>query len=893
MNSLKELRKKCEKIHSTIFATLLILSILLQTVSAQSGGNTQCNDCPVRDRENGILVGQTKLFDEKSFRTMLQGLEENLSSLRLINQQTLIDNYGRLQGGRLSTSSFGVNVTGLPVPGIATTANTGETTTSNTVTTDSATPSTVTTLGTVSPNTVQQVITSQPATPSVPTAPAQTSTFTAPQIGVSSQDLLSEQISLQYQIMDLRLLLERSLTDRILTETNGNSVTFVQRNSAIVGFQVSIDPPKNYRDAVAEVEIVVDSETDAKGVERPVANAPNQQPGQAPPQNANSNSGALTNNEKSQKSDQTKNLGKKPPSVVMLLPRDKSYNVAAATKDAKSIGLGAVLQVINVGVNAGKTNEALYIVGDTDTVAFERKKLRTKIESLNNINPTATAFGWQFRPVLGQETVKSGMRQVYALLALPDGGWSYKSKVKVYTRWRRYDAKNKIVKDVIPNSESFSDLNDLDVNIGAADILKPGISSLEWQDIGEGRILVNAKGYNYLDGISILAGNKMVSSPADGLNVQGDRSFVWLLPSQTAGQINNPFLIGRYGDPTEFMYSYPNERNFAGWGIRISDVSAKPINAQMSKVRISLKPRTRNFQNDQDTPQPTIFNYSYNDAGVQMAKAEEIRPIVLVGGKAFGFSDSPLIKESSNQKDTLIYSFLAPTQLLKDAQKLKVKELFRDKGYSDEMNISWVGAFSPTQVTTLFSNSTKASLAISGGSFDKCKVINVAIGENGFFQYTPPPAMFGDATKPCTGTAPAPPATSVETLNLRSSSMITLNANQEDLKGAKQLIVFQEGDDPVAIALSAPPEVPDPMIEKQDKVNVGNVGTIKLFGSNLSSIEDITFEGKSLTPKLLEEPNNSLQINLNSTIVSVPGYKQLNLVLKNGKSKTFILVVEK
>jgi hypothetical protein len=76
-------------------------------------------------------------------------------------------------------------------------------------------------------------------------------------------------------------------------------------------------------------------------------------------------------------------------SLVSLLPRDKTYNVASVTKDSKAIDMGAVVQFIGVGASASKTQESVYLVKDTDTVALERS---------SQIN--SAKFAWQFSPGL-------------------------------------------------------------------------------------------------------------------------------------------------------------------------------------------------------------------------------------------------------------------------------------------------------------------------------------------------------------------------------------------------------------------------------------------------------------------------------------------------------------
>jgi hypothetical protein len=847
--------------------------------------------CPRPDLENGILVGQTKLYDERSFRTMLQTLEENLSGLRLLNQAALVGGAGRIQGARLNTSSFGLTVSTPPIPGVTTTLNTGATTTSNVVTTESATPSTVTTSNVVSPDTTQQVITAAAITPAPAAAPAQTSGFTYPDPGVSSQDLLAEQMALQYQVMDLRLLLERSLTDRVgmSAPRAGQNVTYWQRDSAIAGFQISLDPGKQYEGAVAEIEIVVDAQSKpgiqadpAREPEQPRQQAsPGQQPGpsQTPPTPTPTPT-------------PTPSPKAEPPSLVMLLPRDKTYNVAAATKDAKSIGVGALLQVVNVGVSGGKTSETLYIVGDTDTVAFERRAPRS--DGGIKVPGSAVTFGWQFRPVLGRKSVAPGLRQVYALLALPradSGNVTFNGTVRAYTRWRRFDAKTKTVKEVIRGSESYRDLDHLTVTYRADNMLSPLVSSLDWEDVGNGQVIVRAGGRNYLDGIKVLAGNKLVGTAEDGLSVQGDSNFVLLMSAQSLAQ-RDPLLIGRYGDPKP-LRSYlppgvgtclpapsPDAKTCPpGMGLRIVSAEATPINAQNSKVVLTLK--ARNAGAAGSLAEPVAFYHYNTDANNEHSYVKkELRPVVTVGGKVFGLSDAPLVSESAEAGQKK-YSFVAPTQLLRDARKLTVRELLHVDSYTDEAVIDLKGSFRPSLVSVMYANGDKTQLAIMGGKFDPCKKITVLLG---------PGTPFERPATTCAAGAAPPAADTKGDLRLIGPELLTLSAEQSSLKGAKQLIVMQDGAEPVVLALSAPPDVPEPVVDKQESLPQGHVKTIKLTGSNFGSVADATFEGKTLSPKASED-GKTLELTVTSELTATAGDKQVNLVLKNGKVKPHTLQV--
>src|SRR5262249_32786970 len=134
-------------------------------------------------------------------------------------------------------------------------------------------------------------------------------------------------------------------------------------------------------------------------------------------------------------------------SIVNLLPAEKSYNVAKITSKQKAFGAGAVIEPVSFGVSTGKAKDRLYLAKDTDTLAMQyspylplsrpipqilgdtlkstRKVIRpNELGSCQDQFPdapegNAVVFGWQFRPVLGEDYVKGGQRQVFAQLSFP------------------------------------------------------------------------------------------------------------------------------------------------------------------------------------------------------------------------------------------------------------------------------------------------------------------------------------------------------------------------------------------------------------------------------------------------------------------------------------------
>ena len=183
------------------------------------------------------------------------------------------------------------------------------------------------------------------------------------------------------------------------------------------------------------------------------------------------------------------------PSLLAILPREKTYTVASITDRSVSLGGGIVTSVASVGASWFWGHKTYYLVQQQDTLALQRSSSADQL-----------AFAWQFRPVLGQKTVQSGMKQTFAQVAFsipaaPDirGCLGF---AQTKTRWRHYDAKNGIVGEVIVESQLspqfplyYYDLTPSAHNVGMEDP-GPGTSRSRWSATAGTRVRL---GNNYLD----------------------------------------------------------------------------------------------------------------------------------------------------------------------------------------------------------------------------------------------------------------------------------------------------------------------------------------------------------------------------------------------------------
>ena len=475
-----------------LVSALLIASLFFPIVCAQGQSKKkpspqQLQDAAkIEDRTgNGIFVDSPKVYDDSSLQMMLNSARARLATIQAIDQTGLLSRIGSVTGASLNQSSLGVTVTGPPIPQSVVTANAP---TGNTVVSSANGGSTVTTTNLPA----QGTITTNPQqSPSVPTPPANGGVTLPTSYSVSALDALSEQMQLTYEIANLQLLLEGSLNDRYV-----KNMRYVKPRTTL-GFPITISSLAPYKNAIAVVEVEV------------------------------------TNADR--------NLEPKDrPAVTALLPREKTYNVAALTDHMTSIGGGLVTQVINGGFSFLRGRKSYYIVQDQDTLA-----------NLIAPDPTAvnaTAFSWQFRPVLGQSFVRPGMKQTFVQLSAPlEAAANCFGRIKVKTYWRRIDRKTGVLKEVIP--ESISDASYVEPEIPIYD-LTPLVQEVNYDDIGNGQIRVSVDG-NFLGGTYIRVGSNSYREGSPGFTSELTRIQFVTSAADVAKQ--KAYIVSRDGSETEII----------------------------------------------------------------------------------------------------------------------------------------------------------------------------------------------------------------------------------------------------------------------------------------------------------------------------------------------------
>jgi hypothetical protein len=577
---------------------------------------TELND--EETKGNGIEVGAPKVYDDASLRMMLDATRAKLATMSGLDQGSLIANLGSISGATINQTQFGFQVTGPGSPA-ATTTNTGAT---NSTTTNDALPAGNTTVPgtvTVTTNPTQSTVTTSatpPASPAVPPGIA----FTPPaSVSPSSLDVLNEQMQLSYEMTNLQLLLEGALSDRFVTNQR-----FIKPRVTL-GFPISLRAPAQFKDAVAVVEVEV--KTSPLNFSAPSV--------------------------------------PEPPAITALLPQEKTYNVAAMTDHMTSIGGGALIGTVGVAASYLAGHKTLYLVQDQDTVAMQRPPSADK---------NSTSFLWEFRPVLGQHYVRGGMKQTFVQLSLPiRSNVDCYGTVRIRTYWRRFDQKNGIDGSVISESVLISKRT---FPLSRYD-LAPSVGSVEYEDLGDGTVLVTVKG-DPDAGTYLLAGSyiQLGATRYDaGKNLVVEDTDAKFIAPMAALAKWNARIVARNGAGTDILNPLVQ-----------TPLRALQQTACIGEAKPEVPCPAPPPQTDQGGVAPTLPSVTIKRVSVvpldetntilsvvvetNMTQNQE-KLLLVIGGKVFGLRDAPVQRQPGNG-GSIILGVTVPTSLLISNPQVRV-----------------------------------------------------------------------------------------------------------------------------------------------------------------------------------------------------------------------------
>lgn len=626
---------------------------------------------------NGIFVGSPKIFDTFALKQKLATTASQLAAINPFSQAQITAQYGTLQGIVRDTSYLAAQVTTSPTPSIVTT--TTAPTASNQITQNQANqpvttvvatcpagyyptiitgstavscaPETNPTAGSVTgtqttttqnPATNQSVLTLtgptaqvQTTIPSlsgtVPTAPTPNPLTPPSNVGVSAADMLDEQTRLSAQLATLQMLLQGAVSDQLLLS---HQRAYGVRAQTTVGFPISVETPRVYHGAVAEVRVLVLPHAD-QSTSQPIT-------------------------------------------IVNLLPSEKTYNVAKVTSDNKAFGAGVAMQLVSFGLTTGKSKDRMYLAKDTDTVALqyppaghspaedfsddsECADLPTRVKNHYagyDFN-SAVMFGWQFRPVLGADAVAAGLRTGFAQLAFPQPDvLAFSPEVWVQTRWRRYEQKKHLAGDVYQESCHWQKLND------PVSFINPVVlKDVQVTDEGQGMLRFHASGDLFSSTGQVRSGSLNVAPQYfDGYSLEYFEHATDVLANGDVELLD------------EAMHGYP----------MVIPTKSGPDHCRMTGVKLAALPMADGnsyMQLEYDRP-----NYKPDPH-----KDGPQHPLVLIGTDVYGLRDKPL-SANINDPNALLdsacqpagsgdslsthctFSFFAPTDSIRSARNFLVRD---------------------------------------------------------------------------------------------------------------------------------------------------------------------------------------------------------------------------
>ncbi len=413
--------------------------------------------------------------------------------------------------------------------------------------------------------------------------------FTQP-FALGAPDALAEQLNLSYQIFNLRILNERSLSDRLY---HGNT-----RMQVVLGFQISIDPPKGSEDCTAVVEIGLQLDGTGERV-----------------------------------------------SVIAMIPQEKTYNAASLSSNANSIDGSVVAKVLRAGLKGSRQQDQFYLHRDSDTIAFERD---TRVESAAfglrkpKTQAKPTVLGWEFRPVLGRRAVSPGTRQMLAVIALPcTDGHAQTLSLQSRAYWRKYDRKTQTSRVRWPwwplparlgrYPEWANASLVIEPSVITESRLGPRIRRISWVNAGGGVAVVLLQGRNFFSGTEVTIGGQVHRSVETNLIIKSDHA---LEIRTTVAALNEgeAVLSGRFGP------SVPLSINLATLPVKSIAIESAMFSVQPGDAFVRLALVIRPTENGQRLSkkeleklpdpilylnnQPLVVAYDFNDCDSAFAKQE-------------------------------------------------------------------------------------------------------------------------------------------------------------------------------------------------------------------------------------------------------------------------------
>jgi hypothetical protein len=757
---------------------------------------------------NGIWVDQPKVYDDYFLQTQLKALKAQLGGLSGLNQTTLSGAIGGVQGATLESSGLNAQALGPAPPQVSTlAAPTG------------SMPAGVTAIGAYGTTT-----TGPSATSSVPPAPQ--SALTLPStLSPSSLNTLGEMLQLSYQIINYELLIDGSLSDRFISGSQQ------PKRRVTVGLSITVDPPAEYKkqleNALAEVEIRI-------------ANPDNE------------SSAAL-------------------PSVVTLLPREKTYNVIGMVNHQLSAGAGGLLAgVVNLGMSWTLQRQKAYVYQQQDTLALQT---------------APSTFAWQFRPALDRKYVASGTRQMFVQFSLPqlerDQQQACSAHLVISTRWRKIDSKSGLVRaqGLVESHQQF-DVPFYDT--------QPMTNVVDVTDIGGGLVRVTAEGNFIAEGLRVRVGGAVFDQSSSDLQAyNGKVVFVAAAQDLATG---GAFLINRDGSENAIQDGLQTSPlrpcgGYAAGGQGHTPAQTNDLTAAAQSAQSTSQPAPvlQRFAVDSIVVEPfsdsdalvTIkLSNPPHDLPVLEGKEQTVNPLVVViGGQVFGLSGNPFRSVSA---DTI--RLLAPIDLIRAQKSLTVEQLLRDQTTRASR------AFDPSKYP-------KSSFAVAGASVAYVSGQTMfLINGSGLDGATVVPASNPPVSAPDEKTKPDASKRCLTAVDDSHSTYMVISLEKSCSSSVRKFLLARGTDPPIAVTVPKL-QAPKPKLTASAKVAPG-AAKVTLKGPAIDQVALIRF-GRRALPFTLSLKKDALTVMLTRDITATEGIRFLQFEMADGSKARFSLTVQR
>jgi hypothetical protein len=621
------------------------------------------NSLPAGD---SIKVGHPEVFDNAQLQASLDRLRGQLAGLGIVDTSTLTGALGAVQGTSLSQTNFSAQVVGRATPSVTS------------VVPSISAPAAQDKSDTVTTSRASQTPT-VPAAASAPTAP------TLPAVTSDAIGLIEKQMQLESQLQGYELLLGGSDFARY-------TISGLAKDRVVIGFPITISAQDQHKNMAAEVEFTYFPPNANQFKDyRDCTQEHLDGVGPATKDEQRFSDGDGTNAQSACREQEAT------PTIINILPAERSYNVVGVSSKATSLGAAAIVGTVSLGASGGSSKQTQYLLAQQDTVALQGEG-KALCEAGPTHNPPVTVgtrpgpgetviydptdaghcvdgsrgvrFKWQFRPVLGESFVRPGRRVTFVQLAIPNVRRPYPNYggiIYVRKTWKPIDTDTGVVKEASPAMPESTDNPGPEFSMKYVlghTFISSEVYSVGIPDLGSGSVLVSLRG-TYLTGATVRIAGTILNPSSPGF-IADYNSLQFVTTVQALAQsgatlissegVESPINISSVCKSWDKISECALEGADNPGKLEITGVSVSPVSDSTSLIRVELaQPTLRidhyhyfHYQKIDGDVAVSLYQREPDTTICHQVRQEDLEkslrqwPVVLtVGAKTYGFSDLP------------------------------------------------------------------------------------------------------------------------------------------------------------------------------------------------------------------------------------------------------------